>query len=273
MKMNMTSRHANQSLRPRGFTLIELLVVIAIIAILAALLLPALSRSKLKARQIGCANNIKQMATANFMYVNDFGKTVPYDPGGGAQLWMFTLITYHAQVAAVRFCPAATDAKKSTNPGSTAAGQADVAWNWGSTPVAYHGSYAINGYMYSKDPYADPKKAFPSEASIQKTSRTPVFMDSVWVDLWALATDTPSRDLYNGELSNGANQGPIGRVTIARHGGVIPANAPRNFACTLANRQKLPGAIEVAFADGHVEMVKLGRLWDLNWHLNYQVPP
>jgi len=40
-----------------------------------------------------------------------------------------------------------------------------------------------------------------------------------------------------------------------------------------ARRAERAGAIDVAFADGHVEMVKLGRLWDLNWHLNYQLPP
>src|SRR5438876_632248 len=70
--------------RRRGFTLVELLVVIAIIAILAALLFPALTSARVKARKTACLSNLRQVGIAVLLYANDNSGNIPFGPKAAA---------------------------------------------------------------------------------------------------------------------------------------------------------------------------------------------
>ncbi len=259
-----------------AFTLIELLVVIAIIGVLSGLLLPVLSSSKLKAKQVECVSNLKQITLANMMYMHDSqGACLPYDITGNGILWMGRLIDYQGKVDAVRLCPVAQDVDpKNTN--QLKWGTADHAWQWSSTEPArsWTGSYCFNGWLYSHLENKmgamlpeDAVNVFTKESTVQHPAQTPLFTDGNWLDCWPRTNDAPPINLYNG-YHGGGFDGRMGRLTIPRHGGVIAAQAPRRFD----PENELPGAINAACFDGHVESARLEKLWNYYWNQNW-VPP
>jgi prepilin-type N-terminal cleavage/methylation domain-containing protein/prepilin-type processing-associated H-X9-DG protein len=276
-----------QKARP-AFTLIELLVVIAIIAILAALLLPALANAKLKAQSTKCLSNTRQLSLGAVMYQDDHQGSIAWWGANG--IWMQPLLQYQVNPN-IRLCPLAPI--PGVMPGGNSSGVANQAYTWyvsvtnnagvyvGNAPQATNGSYAINGWLYKYDPAmnsfmfaSDSVRFFGNAANIQYASKTPVFVDGLWPDLWPYQGGVPDQNnsrnynLYgNINLTQGGPGTPrqgIPRCMMARHGDRGPATAQLNESTTATPWPNV--GVNISFADGHSAFSKAQSLFGYYWN-------
>ncbi len=245
----------------KAFTLIELLVVISIIALLVAILMPALGKAREQAKTQVCLNNNRTLRQALELYFANYdGKLLPYqDSYNTKNLWMNSIAQSIDKVSANRFCTKAPyeNIDLPNNPQNDYIGTVKRPWDWNpSGGVRSHGSYGINGWLYGPDdPYAASYQTrdFGNNAeSVKHGAEVPVFADCVWVDGWPLDTDNPTFTKTESYLETGYYQGGMntnmGRFWLNRH-----------------NK-----AITVSFLDGHAEAVKLADLWTLSWHKGFE---
>ena len=224
-------REKNKSVTQTAFTLIELLVVIAIIAILAAMLLPAVSRAKESGRRIACLNNLRQLSLAAQMYAGDFHGSYP--PHLSTVRWPDRFFDYYGRNIKLLLCPSETTNSPATIANSNPTNVADAAPR----------SYFINGW---NEYFADTLDAdtfanqFMKGAYLNGLKETAILHPG---DTILLAEKNSQRGDFYMDLKAGNGDDFVGAVEQSRHDSRGPGSGT--------------GGSNYAFSDGSARFMKV----------------
>ena len=239
-----------------GFTLIELLVVIGIVALLISVIIPTLGKAKESPKCVICMSNLRQLGMGMQIYTSLNDDNTMALKHNGDNYWFHEIAPHLGDwdykenpqsnlegVMKIAFCPKTKLRKDLPYPyiyGS-------IAHSWRCFNA--EGGYGLNLWFLPKGVYeGDFTETYYWHKYSQASSDVPVFSDAVWVGAWPDGNDEVPDDIQGGGY--GTPMFPhqmgyfMGRVCINRH----------------------QYAVNVSFADGHCETVKLEKLWRLRWH-------
>lgn len=272
--------------QPNAFTLIELLVVISIIALLLAVLLPALRKAKDTAKTVVCQSNMKQWGVVANAFAAE-NKDKMMDPKGNmggdilgmGQYWIQALRPYY-NTPKIRHCPNVNGYWDRLNIPNSALSNSpldrDPSRHWAadypsnyagieepvrisSGALAVTGTVAFNGFFIkpmqvpnSPTPWAfygdPPKDNWPGLQSVKQAMTVPMFGDGFWLDAWPTHMDRLQTN-YKDMTTWLPSSRQMHRIGAIRHG----------------NR-----FVNWVFADGHADRVSIKGLYELRWSRTFK---